>query len=244
MNASFTLPSLAAAHDLSVLLGRALRLDDAGAVRLIADSGVLAVYVAVITPKGLLDRGPTVLGLRTLALSVLAPGLLAAPGEGSFDVVVPLRSLQVRVDAALVSIAAPTSSEQGPDPVSSLTIGLPAAVSTIVWAGISPPRGGWQRMAPLTPPGFAAAARAGIEEVAAAIPAGTGEQIVHRVRSEVWGRPLPGAEHVPAGAAFALESLGFLADDLIQQFATGQWIRLSTARGHVLVKQSAWSLGG
>lgn len=233
MNTSFTFASLPAAQDLTVLLGRALRLDEAGAVRLIADSGVLAVYVAVITPKGLLDRGPTVLGLRTLALS-----------DGSFDVVVPIRSLQVRVDSARAAITPTASSEQGRDLVTPLTIGLPAAVSTIVWAGISPPRGGWQRMAPLTPLGFAAAARAGIDEVAAAIPAGTGEQIVHRVRSEVWGRPLPEVEHVPAGAAFALESLGFLGDDLIQQFATGPWIRLSTARGHVLVKQSAWSLGG
>ncbi|MFN4001789.1 hypothetical protein [Microcella sp.] len=227
MNASFTLSSLPAAHDLSVLLGRALRLDEAGAVRLIADSGVLAVYVAVITPKGLLDRGPTVLGLRTLALA-----------EGSFDAVVPIRSLQARVDAALAAVA------PGAEPATPVAIGLPTAVSTIVWAGISPPRGGWQRMSPLVPTGFAAAARAGIDEVATAIPAGTGEQIVHRVRSEVWGRPLPEAEHLPAGTAFALESLGFLGDDLVQQFATGPWIRLSTARGHVLVKQSAWSLGG
>ena len=222
MNESFTLTSLPAAQDLSVLLGRALRLDEAGAVRLIADSGVLAVYVAVITPKGLLDRGPTVLGLRTFALS-----------EGGFDVVVPIRSMQVRVDAALASVT------EG-----AVSIGVPAAVNTVVWSAISPPRGGWQRMAPIDAAGFAAAARAGIEEVATAIPEGTGEQIVHRVRSEVWGRPLPEAGHLPAGAAFALESLGFLGDDAVQQFAAGPWIRLSTARGHVLVKQSAWSLGG
>ena len=83
MNDSFTLPTAAAAQDLAVLLGRAARLDDAAAVRLIADSGVLAMYVAVITPKGLLDRGPTVLGLRTTALL-----------DGSFDAVVPIASLQ------------------------------------------------------------------------------------------------------------------------------------------------------
>ncbi len=222
MNASFTLTSLPAAQDLSVLLGRALRLDEAGAVRLIADSGVLAVYVAVITPKGLLDRGPTVLGLRTFALS-----------EGGFDVVVPIRSMQVRVDAALASVT------EG-----AVTIGVPAAVNTVVWSAISPPRGGWQRMAAIDAAGFSAAARAGIEEIATAIPEGTGEQIVHRVRSEVWGRGLPEAGHLPAGAAFALESLGFLGPDAVQQFAAGPWIRLSTARGHVLVKQSAWSLGG
>ncbi|GAA1736498.1 hypothetical protein [Microcella frigidaquae] len=224
MSAAFVLTTRAAAHDLSVLLGRAQRLDEAGAVRLIADSGVLAVYVAVVTPKGLLDRGPTVLGLRTLALA-----------EGAFDEVVPIRSLLARVDAALA--AAPDSEPTAPVPV-----GLPAGVSTIVWAGITPPRGGWQRLAPLEPAPFAAAARVGIEEIATAIPTGTGEQIVHRVRSEVWGRPLPEAEHLPAGAAFAFETLGFLGEDPVQQFAAGSWIRLSTARGHVLVKHSGWSL--
>lgn len=222
MNTTFTLTPVAAAQDLSVLLGRALRLDEAGAVRLIAGSGVLAVYVAVITPKGLLDRGPTVLGLRTFAIS-----------DGSFDVVVPIRSMQARVDAALASAT------EG-----AVSMGLPAAVNTVVWSAISPPRGGWHAMAPLEPNAFATAARAGIEEIATAIPEGTGEQIVHRVRSEVWGRPLPEADHLPGAAAFALESLGFLGDDAVQQFAAGPWIRLSTVRGHVLIKQSAWSLGG
>lgn len=222
MNETFTLTSRAAAHDLSVLLGRAVRLDDAAAVRLVADSGVLAVYAAVLTPRGLLDRGPTVLGLRTFALS-----------DGRFDAVVPVRSLQARVDAALESPGD-----------GAVELRVPASVSTIVWAGITPPRGGWQRMADLSATSFSTAARAGIDEVAAAIPEGTGEQIVHRVRSEVWGRPLPDVDHVPAGAAFALEALGFLGDDDVQQYAAGPWLRLSTTRGHVLIKQSAWTLGG
>jgi hypothetical protein len=231
MSFSFTFAAPPAAHDLSVLLGRALRLDDAGAVRLTAGDGVLAVYVAVLTPKGLLDRGATVLGLRTLAIT-----------EGTFDVVVSIRALQTTVDAALAA-ASPATNSAAADSAEAVTISVPSVVSTIVWAGISPPRGGWQRMAPLAASGFATAARAGIDEVASAIPAGVGELIVHRVRGEVWGRPLPEAAHLPAGTAFALESLGFLDDDPVQQFATGPWMRLTTARGHVLVKQSAWSLG-
>lgn len=234
MSFALTLASRAAARDLSVLLGRAQRLDEAGAVRLIADSGVLAVYVAVVTPKGLLDRGPTVLGLRTLALA-----------EGTADVVVPVRSLLARVDAALAAVPDGNSVSQPEfpsEPESAVTVGVPASVNTIVWAGITPPRGGWQRLTPLEPAPFVAAARAGIEEIATAIPEGTGEQIVHRVRSEVWGRPISEVDHLPAGAAFALEALGFLGDDPVQQFSAGPWVRLSTARGHVLVKQSAWSL--
>ena len=64
------------------------------------------------------------------------------------------------------------------------------------------------------------------------------------MRSEVWGRPLEGHDHLPAGVAFAGEALGFLGEDPVQQFASGPWIRLSTQRGHVLVKQGGWSLGG
>ena len=64
---------------------------------------------------------------------------------------------------------------------------------------------------------------------------------MRRVRSEVWGRPIAGLEHVPAGAAFAALSLGFLGDDEVRIFETGPWTRLTTQRGHVLVKRKAWT---
>lgn len=221
MSSILTLPDAPAAHDLQVLLGRAARLDENAAVRLILDGGVLAVYVSVLHPRGLLDRGPTVLGLRTLA----------ADG-GPFDEVVPIRSLLARTDAALATAT------DGP-----VAIALPTPVATVVWAAISPPRGGWQAMQSLDPAVFDDAARAGIDEVATAVPDGLGSDLVHRVRTEVWGRPLDGLDHVPAGAAFAALSLGFLGDDAIAQFASGSWLRFSTQRGHVLVKQAGWSLG-
>lgn len=224
MTDRFTLPDTASARDLSVLLGRAARLDDAGAVRLIGGSGVLAVYVAVITPRGLLDRSPTVLGLRTFAMA-----------EGSFDIVVPIRSLTSRVDARLELLG----DADGP-----VEVGLPTPVHTVVWAAISPPRGGWQRMRALDPAPLETVAREGIEEVASAVPQNIGQQIVDRVRAEVWGRPIADDDHLPAGAAFAAVSLGFLGEDPVQQFASGPWIRLTTRRGHVLVKPAAWSIGG
>ncbi|MDP3207798.1 MAG: hypothetical protein Q8M65_01490, partial [Rhodoglobus sp.] len=70
-----------------------------------------------------------------------------------------------------------------------------------------------------------------------------GEQIVHRVRTEIWGRPLDDFEFVPAGAAFAAFALGFLADtDSVAIYESGPWTRLTTKRGHVLVKRRAWAL--
>jgi hypothetical protein len=224
MSRTFTLVDSLALGDVHVFLGRAARVED-GSVRLIAANGVLAVYVSVLHPAGLLDDSPTVLGLRTFALT----------SQESFDVVVPVRSLLARVEGLLESAAA----EVG-EPI---VVALPMEVNTVSWAAISPPKGGWTVMPGINWDVLDAAARAGIAEVATAIPSGTGEQIVRRVRTEIWGRPIEGLDYVPAGAAFAALSLGFLGEgDAVSIYESGSWTRLTTKRGHVLVKRRAWSL--
>ncbi len=231
MGNSFTLADTPTLDDLQVFLARAARIEE-GSVRLIAGSGVLAAYAAVFYPQGLLDESPTVLGLRTVALT--------DPTE-SFDVVVPIRSLLQRLETAQdvrrASIAAGKQDADGP-----VAITLPLEVNTVTWSAISPPRGGWRPIDGTRPEILDRAARVGIDEVAGAVPDAVGEQIVRRVRSEVWGRGIEGLEHVPAGAAFAALSLGFLGDDEIRMFETGPWTRLTTLRGHVLVKRKAWTL--
>jgi hypothetical protein len=47
---------------------------------------------------------------------------------------------------------------------------------------------------------------------------------------------------VPTGAAFGAFSLGFLGDDAVRLYETGPWTRLTTRRGHVLVRQKPWTL--
>lgn len=232
MSRTFSLVDSLSLGDLQVYLSRAQRVED-GSVRLIAGSGVLAVYVAVLQPAGLLDESPTVLGLRTFALT--APGS-AAPESSleTFDVVVPVRSLLERLARLQGEVV---------DPTAAVTVSLPMQVNTVTWTSISPPRGGWKSLEDADGSLLVSAAKAGIDEVADAIPSGTGEQIVQRVRSEVWGRPIEGLEFVPAGAGFAGVSLGFLAgDEPVRIFETGPWTRLTTSRGHVLVKRRAWSL--
>ncbi len=225
MNRTFTLVDSLALGDLHVFLGRALRVED-GSVRLIAGSGVLAVYVPVLHPLGLLDESPTVLGLRTFALE----------GDDEFDAVVPVRSLLARVGGPLGSLSTA-------DPTAAIVVTVPMEVYTVTWAAISPPRGGWRVLPRIEPEVLEAAARAGIAAVAEAIPEGTGEQIVHRVRTEIWGRPLDSIDYVPAGAAFAAVSLGFLGgNEPVAVFESGSWTRLTTTRGHVLVKRRAWTL--
>ena len=219
-----TLADSLALGDLHTYLQRAGRVED-GSVRLIAGNGILAVYTAILYPRGILDESPTVLGLRTFELR----------DSEDFDAVVPMRSLVERI----VRLRDQLADDQESRPV---TMSRPPEVNTVTWAGISPPRGGWRALGEADAATLESAARGGIDEVAAAIPAGTGEQLVQRVRSEVWGRGVDGLEYVPTGAAFAAFSLGFLGDDPVRLFETGPWTRLTTRRGHVLVRRKPWTL--
>src|ERR1700712_4329727 len=117
---SFTLVDSLALGDLHVFLGRALRVED-GSVRLIGGSGVLAVFVSVLHPPGLLDESPTVLGLRTFALV----------SQEQFDAVVPVRSLLMRVESQLEAATAAVA-----EPIE---VRLPLEVNSVSWAAISPP---------------------------------------------------------------------------------------------------------
>src|SRR6185312_8752722 len=123
MSQSFSLPDSHSLSDLQVYLSRAGRVED-GSVRLMSAAGVLAVYSAILYPRGLLDDTPTVLGLRTFALT--------EPVD--LDVVVPIRSLLDRV-ARLQTAATPATAEEA------VAVTVPTQVSTVTWAGISPPKG-------------------------------------------------------------------------------------------------------
>lgn len=216
---TFSLVDALSLGDLKVYLGRAARVGT-GSVRLIGGSGVLAVYASLLAPKGLLDTGPTVLGLRTFALT---------DPTVAFDEIVSVRALLDRL--ALLSVV--VNDETGP-----VEVNLPPSEGLAAWAGVSPPRGGWTNVGAVDPAVLEKSAGDGIAEVAAALPPDTGEQIVHRVRSQVWGRPIEGVERsTPSGAAFAAVSLGFLRpDDPVSLYEAGPWTRLSTRRGHVLTR--------
>jgi hypothetical protein len=225
MSQALTLVDGLALRDLQVYLSRASRIEE-GSVRLIAGGGILAVYVAVIYPVGLLDEVPTVLGLRTFALVE----------TDALDAVVPIRSLLERVNRLDAEMT---------DATAHITMTVPMGVNTVTWAAISPPKGGWTLRTATTTGLLNSVARAGIAEVAEAVPTGTGAQLVQKVRAEVWGRDIDGLEDVAAGGAFAALSLGFLGDaeaDEVRIFESGPWTRLTSPRGHVLIKRKAWRL--
>ena len=113
----------------------------------------------------------------------------------------------------------------------------------MTWAGISPPRGGWRALGETDAATLEAAARAGIDEVADGDPRrhGRAARAAGALRG-VGPRRRPGSSTCPPGAAFAAFSLGFLGDDAVRLFETGPWTRLTTRRGHVLVRRKPWTL--
>jgi hypothetical protein len=215
---SLHLTGRAALKDLATYVGRAARVDAGGAARLVAHGEVVAAFVSPVHGGG----GPTVMGLRAVRL--------AQPAD--VDTTVLLASLSDRfariVGGGLV----------GPDAPVRLPL-PPQEATDVPWAGMTPPRSGWEVVGTVPGPVLREAARLGVEEVAAGAGEGSGAQAVSRLRALVWGRDLEGVPGLPAGAAFAADALGFLgADEPVGLHRTGAWRRLTTRHGHVLARSS------
>lgn len=210
MTNTVTLASEHDSADLKTFLERADRLG-CEHVWLIGAGNALVAYVAVLTPQGLLDVAPTVLGMR----------ICERTEDTALDMVVQVRALLDRLAHDAVVIP------------------LPVGQAGIAWTGVAPPRGGWVPVGDLLELELHLTAKAGIEEVAKAN--GLGTNIVTVVREEVWRRQL-NVQHtesvctVPAGVAFAGFGLGFFGTGIAQVSQSGAWTRITTERGHILVK--------
>jgi len=229
------LPDAAALADLAAYVGRAKRVDQDGAARLVGHGDVLAAYVSPVHG----GAGPTVLGLRTTAL--------ARPSE--VDVTVSLASLNDRFARlrALPGGPRPAPDDAGPAAPGGVELPLPPTPATNAsWAGVAPPRRGWQALGLVPLDVLEQVVRHGVAEVADGTPPGAGASAVARLRGMVWGRPLlgesggAGAADAPAGLAFAAEALGFLRDGMpAALYRSGPWTRLTTSAGHVLARRPA-----
>lgn len=200
-------------RDLATYVGRALTLDDDGAVRLQAMGRVLAAWVCVLPGQGLARSG-TVLGLRTMPLV----------DDHDLDLTVPLRGLSDRF--ARRSATGDTGTH----------LPVPPTVLAPPWVALTPPRGGWDPVGQVLVGELLAAARGGVAEVAEGAPDGAGAAAVAALRARVWGRELvPG---VPAGVGLAVVSLGFVQDpgSTATVHRSGPWTRVSLPAGHVLCR--------
>jgi hypothetical protein len=196
-----------AAADLLTFAGRAARIGTT-AVRLQAGNGTLVMTTATLAPRTLLETTPTILALR----------ILPVDPELACDLAVEPSTLTRSLD-------------------DDRAISLPQTALAPTWAGITPPRAGWEQTGVLAASVIASRAHWGIAAVADQVPQDAGEDAVRVVRAAVWGRPDEELDSLPLGAAFAAFALGFVAgDEPARVFAAGPWRRLTLERGHIVVR--------
>ncbi len=200
--------------DFATFVARARSAVPGGAMRLQASGSALAAYVGVLPGRGLMGQG-TVVGLRVTSL--------AEPAD--LDTTVTLASLTDR-------LARPQASG-----TASATLSVPPTTVQAGWAAMAPPRSGWEPVGSVPGLALVAAAQDGIAEIATGTTEHAGAAAVADLRQRVWARLTPTTPTVVAGGAFAAYVLGFLDPDAdCTVFAQGRWTRLSTTRGHVLLR--------
>ncbi|MFI5754656.1 hypothetical protein [Streptomyces sp. NPDC051569] len=168
-----------------------------------------------------------VLAIRTVRL--------AAPYE--LDVTVSAGELLEAIDEAAGSAA------------------VPAAVTGPPWAGVLPPRGGWQQVPGLPDEeSIRGALAAAVTEFRARDERLTPEKRTRaerdRIGHDIWSRTL-GDTRLPLRAAHAAQSLGFLRpvrgamvpassapEAPVALFASGGWLRLRTRYGSIAVRRA------
>ncbi|WP_295010997.1 hypothetical protein [uncultured Microbacterium sp.] len=119
-------------------------------------------------------------------------------------------------------------------------LALPDTGRSPAWAGVAPPRGGWERVGELGADIVAQRAQWGISAVAHGSPDGSGEEAVRALRAAIWGEPDADLLGLPRGVAFAAHAFGFISGaERVPVTASGRWTRLAFARGHVLSRGPA-----
>ncbi|OFE16045.1 hypothetical protein BA895_20745 [Humibacillus sp. DSM 29435] len=195
--------------DFATFVGRARQVRADGAVRLQVMGGLLLSTVAVLDGSGLMGEG-AVLGLRVVPVAA----------TDDLDATVSFASIGDRLARGGSAVL----------PVPPVTVSVP-------WAGLAPPRGGWEPVGSLPCSDVDDIARQGISAVAEGSPATAGGLAVEALRRRVWGAMSDTRPPIVAGLALGAHVLGFtVAGSAASVSANGRWTRLSTSQGHVLVR--------
>ncbi|WP_210634049.1 hypothetical protein [Streptomyces sp. GESEQ-13] len=200
------------AADLAAFLSRLLHYDRGAAVRLQAAGTALAVF----------GRPPSfeVLAIRAVRL--------AKPYENGLDV-----TLDVTVSAGELLESVDESAA---------TAAVPAAVTGPPWAGVLPPRVGWQPVPGLPEPELlrrlVAASVAEFRSRTEQLPPEQRTRAeLDRIGRELWSRTVADTG-LPVRAVHAAQSLGFLRGEDQALFSSGSWLRLRTPYGSVAVRRA------
>lgn len=114
---------------------------------------------------------------------------------------------------------------------------LPENGRSPAWAGVAPPRGGWEPAGELEAAMIAQRAQWGISAVARGATPGAGEEAVRALRAAIWGEPDEDLGGLARGVAFAAHAFGFISgEENVAVTTSGRWTRLSLRRGHVLAR--------
>ncbi|MDJ0340071.1 hypothetical protein QMK19_06260 [Streptomyces sp. H10-C2] len=209
------------AAGLAAFLSRLIRWDKAAVVRLRSERGVLAVFGQ--PPFG------GVLAVRTAALREIL-------------------DLDATVSAGQLLEGIEKASAEGGIEDGGLVV-VPPPVTGPPWAGLLPPRGGWQRIADLAPRDVRAAAEQVVSEfrtrTEVLVPERRTRAELDALAEEVWSRPF-GDTVLPVRAVHAAQALGFLrggGDEPFALLSAGAWLRLRTPYGSVAVRRSALGSG-
>ncbi|MGQ7313055.1 hypothetical protein ACUOFU_15215 [Microbacterium arabinogalactanolyticum] len=178
-------------------------------------------------------------GVRLQATGgVLAVTSAALAPQGLFDQTPTILAMRiVRADPELSCDLVVDSLKEGRNPDE---LALPDTALSPAWAGIAPPRGGWEHVADLSAGLIAERALWGISAVAHGSPDGAGEDAVRALRARIWGEPDEDLRGLPRGVAFAAHAFGFISGaEQVRVTRSGRWTRLAFARGHVLSRGPA-----
>lgn len=208
------------AAGLAAFLGRLVRWDKAAVVRLRSAEGVLAIFGQ--PPFG------GVLAICTAELRELA----------DLDATVSAGQLLEGVEGT----------EEGAGDGGAVVV--PPSVTGPAWAGLLPPRGGWQRVAQFAPEDVRTAAQRLVGEFRSRtevlVPERRTRAELDALAEEVWSRPV-GDTVLPMRAVHAAQALGFLRGDAAAEpfllLTAGAWLRLRTPYGSVAVRRSALGSG-
>ncbi|GAA2140825.1 hypothetical protein GCM10009760_24320 [Kitasatospora kazusensis] len=226
------------AADLSAFLVRLLRFDRAAAVRLQA-------VAAPGAPGALGTAAPTAptagAGAPEAAAGVLAVfGRLPLGSAGALAV----RTVRLeRLDAAADRTVSAGQLLEAVDDRDG-TLRLPAPVTGPAWAGLLPPRTGWQPVgepsAEAVFPEVTAAVREFKERSEAVPEHHRTRTVLDALADEIWARPLAAVPELPLRAAHAAYVVGFLKPaTALTVHRAGSWRRLSAPAGSIAVRTAA-----
>jgi hypothetical protein len=254
--ATLVLAESGGAADLAAFLARLLRFDRAAAVRLQAvrgprGDGVLAVF-------GRLPLGTS--GAVAIRTSRLGPSADAAAGVGPTDAgATDTASTDApSTDDGATDAGAAAAGSTAPDVDVTVSAGqlldgveaesglvvVPAPVTGPAWAGLLPPRRGWQLVG--EPPAFEVVPElmAGVREFrerSEAVPEHHRTRpVLDALADEIWSRPLTALPELPLRAVHAAYVIGFLKPGApLTVHRAGGWLRLSAPAGSIAVRRSA-----